>query len=167
MTEGWKIGFVVGILIALILAALIKKFLVKKCNYDERQIAARGQAFKAGFIAFVLCELAVFFTELLMEKPFDFFPPGILSILICLTALLVFLEVAIFKDAYFSPDRTLSKRWFVLMLILAAVYITNFIIAKEKWKSLSNLVTGLFIAIVMLSILIKQLTSRPTEEDEA
>jgi len=110
---------------------------------------------------------AVHFFYAALKKPFDFFPPGILSIIICLAALLVFLEVAIFKDAYFSPDRPLSKRWFAVMLILAAVYITNFIIAKEKWESLSSMVTGLFIAIVMLSILIKKLISKPTEEDEA
>ena len=167
MSKAWYIGFATGILIALVLILLIKKFLGKKCSYDERQIAARGRAFQAGFITFVLCGLAVFFIELFMEKPIDFFPPGLLSLIICFIALLVFLEVAIFKDAYFSPDRPFSLRWCIIMLVFAAVYIVQFFRAEEKWYALFNLIAGIFIAAVMLSILIKKAVSTHRSEEDA
>ena len=167
MSHTWYIGFAAGVLVSVVLILILKKFLGKKCSYDERQVAARGQAFKAGFITFVVCGLTVFFIELFMEKPIDFFPPGLLSILICFIALLVFLEVAIFKDAYFSPDRPFSLRWCIIMLVLAAVYIVQFFRAEEKWYALFNLAAGIFIAVIMLSILIKKAVSTRRDEEDA
>lgn len=167
MSHAWYIGFAVGVFISIVVILLLKKFLGKKCSYDERQVAARGQAFQAGFITFVVCALAVFFIELFMEKPIDFFPPGLLSIIICFIALLVFLEVAIFKDAYFSPDRPFSLRWCIIMLVLAAVYIVQFFRAEEKWYALFNLTAGIFIAVIMLSILIKKAVSTQRDEENA
>ncbi len=166
MTNAWYIGFAVGVLLAVVLIVLIKKLLGKKCTYDERQIAARGQAFKTGFCTFVICELIVFFIEFFREKPLVLFQPGMLSIVICLTALLVFLEVAIFKDAYFSPDHPFSKKWCALMFFSATIYIAQFLVAKEKWYALLNLVVGVFIVIVMLSILVKKAISRKSEDED-
>ena len=165
MSSARSIGFVVGILAGLVLLLILKKFSGRKCNYDERQLVARGLAFKAGFVTFVICELAVFFVELFLEKPLDFLPPGILSIVICMTALLVFLEVAIFKDAYFSQDRPFSLRWCAIMLFLAAVYIARFVFAHDGWESLFHLMAGIFIAVVMLSIFVKHIVSRRSEEE--
>lgn len=165
MSLPFAIGFAVGISIVAIVTLLIKAK-GKKCEYDERQVAMRGIAFKTGFITFVLCETGVFFAEILMSKPLVFFEPGILNLSIILFSLMIFVLVAIFNDAYFSPNKPMSKRWFIVMVILGIVTLLRGFTADELWYKVLNLEVGAFVIIIMLGIVIKMLITRKAGKEE-
>ena len=152
--------FGIGLMIALAVGMLVWicfKMSKKNCKkYDERQVAARGKAYRAGFVAFVICELAVFFVELFTEKALVLFAPGVLQIIILLFCLFVFIEYAIFSDAYFNIGEGFNIKWCIIMLLLGIVYIIQFIRSDDRWYKLYTLAAGIFIVIVISSIMIKQ-----------
>ena len=165
MSLSFAIGFAVGIAIVAIVC-IIFRIKNKTCEYDERQIAARGFAFKVGFITFVLCQLAVLFIELFTEKPLVIVVPGMLSWLEALFALLVFVVVAIFKDAYFSPNKPFTKRWLAIVILFAILSILRGFTADDAWFKLINLSVGVFVGVIGLSIFTKYLISKKTEKEE-
>lgn len=165
MSLSFAIGFAVGIAIVAIVC-IIFRIKHKTCEYDERQVAARGLAFKVGFITFVLCQIAVFFIELFTEKPLVIVAPGMLIWLETLFALLIFVEVAIFKDAYFSPNKPFTKRWLVIVVLLALLSILRGFTADDAWFKLINLSAGVFVGVIGLSIFIKYLISKKEEKQE-
>ena len=139
------------------------------CEYDERQIAARRVAYKAGFITFVVCNLAVFGYEVIQEAPFVLFAPGVASLIIVLLSLLVFVEIAIFSDAYFTRTRPLSKSWCIIGVLLTVVYSIQVFRQTDMWYKVLNGSVAIFLIAVMCGILIKMLISRnadKAEEDE-
>ena len=167
MSLSFGIGAVAGVLAVMAVIIIMKKKNCKKCEYDERQIAARRNAFKAGFITFVLCELAVFLTESILKQPLLILFPGFLSILIILISALVFVEAAIFSDAYFTPDNPCSKKWVFTMIIIGSIEIIQFIRQEEIWYKYINLACGSFIFLIMAGIGIKTLISKKAEKAEA
>lgn len=170
MSFTFGIGAVAGVLSVMVVVLIMKKTKNKKCEYDERQIAARRTAFKAGFITFVLCELTVFLTEIAIEEPLVIIVPGFLSILIILISALVFVEVSIFSDAYFTPNNPCSKKWVITMIIIGIIAIIQFIRQDEAWYKYMNLSCGSFILLIMASVGIKALISKragKSEEDES
>ena len=156
MTFWMGIGFFSALAVGLIIWAIFKKT-KKDVKYDERQIAARGDAYKAGFITFVICELVVFFIELFTEEPLVLFAPGSLQMIITLFSLLIFVEVSIFNDAYYAATQKFSLRWCIIMLLLAGCYILQFIRSDDKWYKILVLAAAIFIIIVIVSIMIKQI----------
>ena len=163
--------FGIGLMIALAVGAIVwfaLKASKKDCKkYDERQVAARGKAYRAGFVAFVICELAVFFVELFTEQPLMLFAPGVVQIFILLACLLVFIEYAIFSDAYYNVGEKFNIRWCIIMLLLGIVYIIQFIRSEDDWYKLYTLAAGVFIIIVIISIMIKHAVNKKREaEDE-
>ena len=166
MSIAFGIGAISGVLAVMVVVLIKKKINPKKNEYDERQVAARGTAFRAGFVTFVICELSVFIAELVLNKPLLFIAPGFLSIIIVLVSTLVFVEVSIFKDAYFTPDKPFSKRWFILMLFFGLLAIAQFIHQDEAWYKYMNLACGIFILSIMASIIIKLLISKKAEKDD-
>lgn len=165
--------FGIGLILALAVGVIIwvaLKASKKDCNkYDERQIAARGKAYRAGFVAFAFCELVVFFIELFTEKSFVIVAPGVLHILILFASLLVFIEYAIFSDAYYNVGQKFNFTWCLIMLLLGAVYILQFFRSKDDWFKLYTFAAGVFIVIVIVSIMIKQAINKKREskiEDE-
>ena len=151
--------FGIGVMSALavcLIVWVILKTTKKDCKkYDERQIAARGKAYRAGFFAFVICEITVFFIELFTEKPLVLFGPGILQILILFVCLLVFVEYAIFSDAYYNVGQGFNIKWCIIMLLLGAIYIFQFLRTKTDWFKMYTFIAGIFIEIAIISILIK------------
>ena len=165
MTLAWGIGLVTGLLVAAFALVIYKKCKKGKCEYDERQVAARGKAFAGGFTTFVFSELVVFIIEIFTGEPLVIGVPGTLSIIIVLLSTLVFLEVSIFMDAYFTPGKPMKKSWWVIMTLLGISFIIKFFLDNDFWYQLMNLAAGCFIVIVMLSILVKQLISRKAEKE--
>ncbi len=164
--------FLIGLAIALVFGAIVVIIRNKKhtgCEYDERQIAARRVAYKAGFITFVVCNLAVFGYEVIQETSLVLFAPGVVSLIIVLLSLLVFVEIAIFSDAYFTRTRPLSKSWCVIGVLLTVVYSIQVFRQTDMWYKVLNGSVAVFLIAVMCGILIKMLISRnadKTEDDE-
>lgn len=165
MSLSFAIGFTVGVILVAVVCVIVKSK-NKKCEYDERQVAMRGLAFKAGFITFILCESVVFFVEIFKSEALVLFEPGVLSFLIILVSLLVFILVAIFKDAYFSPNKPMSKRWYIIMIFLGILSLLRGFTADELWYKVFNLGAGGFVMFVMIAIAIKMLISKKAEEYE-
>ena len=149
----------IGLLIGLAIGALIL-FVSKKVNknqqYDERQLAARGNAYKAGFITFVICELVIFFVELFTEQPLVLYKAGNLQMLVTLFSALVFVEYSIFADAYYYATQKFSLSWCIIMLFLGGTYVLQFILAEEKQSKVLILGAGVMIIVAMISLIIKQ-----------
>ena len=117
MTNFHALGFLGGILLVAIAIAVMKKR-KQTDRYDERQIASRGMAFKAGFATFLVCELGLFTAEIFLGKSIDIFSPGTLHFLVAMAAAMVFAVVSIFKDAYFPVGQKVSMRYFITLGIL-------------------------------------------------
>lgn len=166
MPVAFGIGLVCGLLVVIIAIVLYKKKKNGKCGYDERQVAARGRAFTGGFTTFVFAELVVFFIEIFTEKPFVIVAPGMLSLIIILLSCLVFVEVSIFSDAYFSPNKPMPKSWYVIMTLLGISFLVKFFLDNDDWFRYVNLAAGSFVIIVMLSFLVKKLISKKEETEE-
>ncbi len=167
MSVSYGLGVVAGIaVVGACIFLFRKKMMNKGSRYDERQIAVRGQAYAAGFATFVFCELAVFMMELFTEKPLVLFAPGVLSILVILLSCLVFVEIAIFKDAYFTPERPFRKGWCALMLLLSGMYIVMFFLTGDRWNKVVNLAVAVCMLVVMASILLKRILSKGAEQAE-
>ena len=166
MTVSFGIGLVCGLIAVFVVLSVMKKKKPQKCEYDERQISARRTAFKAGFITFVICELAVFLTETITEEALVIVTPGFLSILIVLISALVFVEVSIFSDAYFTPNNPCSKSWVITMALLGIIGIIQFLRQNDAWYRYFNLACGCFILSCLVSIGIKSLISKRTDESE-
>ena len=170
MSIWFGIGLVCGLAVVAIVMAILKKVNNGKCEYDERQIAARGKAYKGGFATFITAELVVFLSEMFMEKPLVIGAPGVLSCLIILISCFVFVEIAIFSDAYFSPNKPFPKAWFIIMVFLGIIMIARYFLENDAWYRIINLATGIFILTVMASIIVKLLISKrksKSEEDES
>ena len=161
--------FLIGLAIALVLGAIVVIIRNKKhtgCEYDERQIAARRVAYKAGFITFVVCNLAVFGYEVIQETPLVLFAPGAVSLIIVLLSLLVFVEIAIFSDAYFTRTRPLSKSWCVIGVLLTVVYSIQAFRQTDMWYKVVNGSVAVFLIAVMCGIIIKMLIARNADKTE-
>ena len=166
MSIYFGLGFVIGLALVAIVTLIVKKTSKKKCEYDERQIAARGKAFCGGFVTFACSELVVFIIEMFTGEPLVIGVPGVLSIIILLLGLLVFVEVSIFLDAYFAPNKPMPKAWYIIMTLLGITMLIRFFLDNDDWYRVMNLAAGLFVLIVMGSLLVKKLISRKTEKEE-
>ena len=166
MSIYFGLGFVIGLALVAIVTLIVKKTSKKKCEYDERQIAARGKAFCGGFATFVCSELVVFIIEMFTGEPLVIGVPGVLSIIILLLGLLVFVEVSIFLDAYFAPNKPMPKAWYVIMTLLGSILIVKFFLDNDYWYRYMNLACGIFVLIIMASLLVKKLISRKAEKEE-
>ena len=165
MTLGMGIGIACALLLGLIIWIFLK-ISNKNCKYDERQIAAQGKAYKAGFVTFIGWEIVEFFIELFTGDPLMPFAPGTLIAIEMLVCLLVYLEVSIFTDAYFPAGKPFNKAWCIIMLFLAATYFLQFFTSKNKNEKVMVLAVGIFIVITMVSIIIKQEINKKAEAKE-
>ena len=166
MTLAMGIGLGCALLVGLIIWIVLKAS-SKNCRYDERQIAAQGKAYKAGFVTFIVWEIVEFFIELFTGEPFMPFEPGTLKVIELLVCLLVYIEFSIFTDAYFPAGKPFNKSWCVIMIFLAITYFLQFFLAENKREKISVLAVGIFILISMASIIIKQVINKKDEEAEA
>ena len=166
MNIAYALGLVAGLLAAVIILVVLKRCNKKENGYDERQEIARGKAFKGGFVTFIVSELVVFMVEIFTGEPLVIGQPGILSCIIMLLSALVFVEVSIFSDAYFTPNKPMSKAWFVIMTLLGISFIVKFFIDNDDWYRYMNLAAGIFIVVTMASIVVKKLISRKEEKEQ-
>ena len=164
MTFWTGIGLLIGVVIGVVILFISKK-VNKNQKFDERQLAARGNAYKAGFMTFVICELVIFFIELFTEEPLIIYKAGNLQILVTLLSVLVFLEYSIFADAYYYATQKFSLSWCIIMIFLGGTYILQFILAEEKESKLLIFAAGIMIIIAMISLIIKQALNKKEDSE--
>ena len=79
---------------------------------------------------------------------------------------LVFVEVSIFMDAYFAPNKPMPKSWYIIMTLLGITMLIRFFVDNDDWYRVMNLAAGLFVLIVMASLLVKKLISKKEEKED-
>ena len=104
----WVIGALCGIGIVLLVLLIQKLTGQTKNKFDERQVAARGVAYKWGFFSMMIYEAAYSILLAAGIRFADEFTGPILGIFVGVT---VFGAVAAAKDAYTALDENPRSRW--------------------------------------------------------
>ncbi len=182
MNDGVLFVAVFGICFIAILA-IIFLFVRKNCcnsssrKYDERQRQAQGIAYQSALLSgvfyMIICaalwELKIYWAELSAQMLFGVF-----------LVAAVFVDICIFKDAYFSPFGTTGKKmvlWFVFVLFMG---VTNCWLAIGRMLSEEGLIkegiltiddainlgVGTFFIVVSIAMLIKMIINRIIVEEE-
>ncbi len=165
MTLSFAIGLLAGSASVVIILAIARKK-GKYGEYDERQAAVRGKAYKAGFFCFVLCEAVVFLIEIITQKPLVIVENGVLNWLIVLFSCLVFVEFAVFNDAYFTPDKPFSKRWAICTYLYVVLSLIQSFRVDEPWFKVITLSAGIFVFVIITSVIIRRMIAKKTEKEE-
>lgn len=169
-------GFVVGLLCVaagcLLLRAVRKKKGEEACQFDERQEAARGKAFKAGFFTLMGYEIIVGLAALLMETELfaDSFAHAIVGITIAIT---VFATKCILNDAYYALNE--NRKWSVILFAVVAVMngtsgISTLCNGKDELIAngkLTHMVSSLAVTVMCVVLVIVTLIKNKQDRQEA
>lgn len=121
MRNWYNIGMGVGLLICLIVILINSRRMKKnkKCQWDERQIAARGKCFMIGFWTLIVASTFVALYGFFVGKSlFETAETGnIIAVLIGIGA---FAITAINNDAYFSLHEN-KKQFFIVGTVLSVL----------------------------------------------
>lgn len=141
----YYLGVVLGIAIGIAFVAFLKwlirkmggKFGYGKCkgSYDERQIIARGQAYKAAFFTLMFYVCMVAFISEFLENPLLMSFAGT-WIGVCLS-ITVFAIVCIIKDAYMSLYEN-AKGIIMMFLVVGISNVGIGILSLEKQPIIEN-----------------------------
>ncbi|MBO4731578.1 MAG: hypothetical protein J5597_02050 [Spirochaetaceae bacterium] len=171
----YVLGFVIGLLVSIsvvAIIALINRKRNKPKEYDERQQAALGKAYKYGYFTFIIVELtAMVFSLVGIQIPVE---PALLHFLIVLCAGSVTAVVSIWKDAYFRIGQK-KLAWTILLLIIVMLNIITFArsdraelitadgLLSYKWL---NPAACLFLVLIVANVWLKVIADKKTEKNE-
>ncbi len=171
------IGVLVGMLCGVALVAVLFWFLKKKFHvdvreYDERQILARGIAYKYAFYTLAVLILLEKLVEQVGVVLFDSLEGAAAMIMV---GLLVFIVVCVRRDAYMTLHET-PKMVLVLLTVAGGLNLAiaaagllhgEHIVTDGRLGSGSlNLLVGLFVAVILVVFLINQWSVRRAEREE-
>lgn len=176
----WIAGFLSSFLVVLIIAMLLKLFYNKKrkkhnerIKYDERQLAARGDAYKTAFFTGMVYFVAVALVDVLEVKWAE------LSVVMFIGLFLitcVFATVALFKDAYFIDSR--KSTFYPLIIFLCGalngvIEVSNLIDGEEvitngvlNLNSINGIVCVFFVILSILMFAKKTVDRKAVEKNE-
>lgn len=155
--DSYTTGIICGIICALFVCVLAKVFIhrrlkMDKRDYDERQIAVQGSAYKYAYLTLII---ALFAAQLCVDA-FDFAIKPFTLICVCgLLSLAVFVTICILRDAYFTC-KTRKPGVFILFLVLGIINLIGgirLLIGKafeNAWISLSVAFLMLYIGALMI-----------------
>lgn len=173
----WTIaGMITGIIISIAVVAVLFRFVKKdkkqKFNYDERQIAQRGQAYKYAFFTLVGYNALYGIIDMILEKPWAEDLTG-LMIGVCL-AVVVHVAYSIWHECYFSMNEEPSK----VIGMFAILVLCNGYIAYGQARdgeliqngmltnSCANLVVAVALCIIMIVLAAKWQAKKREESEE-
>lgn len=172
MNTAWAIGFVVGILVAVVICTVLAKIAKKKGNvgkgeYDERQQAARGKAFTMAYFS-LLIYLALWMVLRSMEIPF--FMTGLSVMIGALLSIALFVGYSIFHDAYFKASES-PRSWIIIMGLVSLLNLGIGVgrlfrgetIAERLYDNM-NLFVGALFLVVLGCVVVKRAIDRREED---
>lgn len=176
----YAMGVVAGILFSVLLVTLCYKLSFNKHGrdkkgpfrekeiYDERQLLARGVAYKAGYFSLMFYLLLVILINN-ADKDTNYITDLMLVIGVYIS-IGVFAVVCIIKDAYMSLYEN-AKRSILIMLILGFVNIGFGVSGvledtTEKKQYIMNFTAGIVILITCIVFVIKRLSDKDKDEDD-
>lgn len=169
---GAAAGFIAVVVVTVIIALIIKKVTGKKAEYDERQLAIRGKAYKVGCFTYVILLAA----SMILHSNFELavLPFYLEQILILLAGLGTFICYAIWNDAYFCVNQK-KRQWTLAILLASAANFAIFFKTRENWFTPEGLMnsswTNLFVAVltlvIALNVCFKMLADKKAEKGES
>lgn len=180
MVIEYLLGVICGVASVLLMVFIIK-YIIKKLDsnknneyaeeYDERQIQARGKAYKYGFFAMMFTMLI---NGYIMDFVFAWCTSMIYAFTCTVIGILVFVAVSIFNDAYLKlSTKPISA---IIMLSLCGIanlispvidYIHNGTLLDEEGKFYSaNLECAILICLVVIMLFVKMYITKKEEGDE-
>lgn len=170
-STAWVIGALAGIGLVLLILLIQKLTGQTKNKFDERQIAARGEAYKWGFFSLMIYE-ALYTMLLVLGIRFADEPTG--PILGIFVGVAVFGAVAAAKDAYTALDETPRSRFLwpilgVLWLVIGIMKVMGGEAVRDGVLTLDSMQLFLGAAFLVIGVvdLIHRLKNRGSDgEDE-
>lgn len=164
-------GIVFGIVFALGIAAIIFLFHHKKhpetFKYDERQTAARGKAFMAGFYTTLITGFGVSIWEYLGTLPGE---PFLWHVAALIIGILVFALTSIHFDAYVGfadkPERFI-RIGILFCIAMALSGYANLAGGRQEGKvpAMINLFVILMWVIIVIALLIRKARAKAEDEE--
>lgn len=168
MSTSYYIGFIIGILIAAMVIIISRIAFKRKCRsqYDERQKAIQGVAYKFGF--FAICAYLIVNGLICMEIG-EWLPMIDMNFIGLCFGVVCFAGYAIFNDAYFALNSKPLK--FLLLLSSVAIinyvcFFINFIDGDSPETFLVNLICAVLLTIICIMIIIKVIIDKINEKKE-
>lgn len=169
---GAAAGFIAVVVVSLIIALIIKKVTGKKAEYDERQLAIRGKAYKVGCLTYVI----LLASSMILHSNFELavMPFYLEQTLILLAGLGTFICYAIWNDAYFCVNQK-KRQWTLAILLASAANFAIFVKTRENCFTQEGLMnsswTNLFVAVltlvIALNVCVKMLADKKAEKGES
>ena len=169
-STAWVIGALAGIGLVLLILLIQKMTGQTKNKFDERQIAARGEAYKWGFFSLMIYE-ALYTMLLVLGIRFADEPTG--PILGIFVGVAVFGAVAAAKDAYTALDETPRSRFLwpilgVLWLVIGIMKVLGGEAVRDGVLTLDSMQLFLGAAFLVIGVvdLIHRLKNRGSDGEE-
>lgn len=171
----YAFGFSIGITIVFVIITLI--LFISKNNfdsYDERQIRARGECFKVAFFVFGFVMLI---DAILRDSLDNYIMEHMMSVFLAFViSILVFVTIAIFKDAYFYVTQENKSKpvaiGFTLLglgnfiLGLVRIVIDGPIVDGVLNIAFMNILCALMFAVIGVDVLIKRMLDKKQDSEE-
>ena len=170
--SGFLVGFGAVLLAVSLLSLKRSKDNPNVICYDERQLKARGDAFKISFFTLVFLLLSDGIIRKITGYDWISFFDGVLIHIII--SIGVFVNYSIFKDAYLEINSN-SKRFSIILLVFGAYnlifpifrIIDNTFIENGMMSiGLTNLITSILCFSIIISLIIKNQIDKKKENEE-
>ena len=166
----WLAGALCGIAVVLIVYLIKRSMHEQRCEYDERQTAARGKAYQYAFFTTAIFELIYVCLE---AADISFADGSIGPLLGVLFGVAVFAVTAIFNDAYVSLRESMKSAVFLPLLVIVLnllIGIPNLhddkaIVDGRLTFDAINLIIAMLFIIVLAAIVIHWFQRKRAERD--
>lgn len=163
----WAAGVITGVVFVFAIALLSCRSRHQTDSYDERQIAVRGTAYKAGFLTMVLCNLIPGILMAMLDTGFFRKYEMVLFIGSAFLGLTVFAVIAIWKGAYLTAHQNPVKNLIIVIMVisanaLAAFYKPDWETPEELFSSVHgiNALIAVFFLIILAALVLKMIQER-------
>ena len=172
MMAGMIVGIAVAIIIVKGLLRFTKKNKKEKFTYDERQKAARGEAYKYAFFTLVIYNAAYGIFDMATGIKWTENLTGMM-LGVCL-AVLVHVVYSIWHECYFSMNEEPKK----VLIIFGVICLVNVLIAVVQGldgeliengmltNNLANLVVSVMFGVIMITLAAKWISKKNEIEEE-
>lgn len=162
----WLLGVAIGVVLGLILVTVILKVTKSdgkvRCEYDERQLLARGRGWLLGFVTLCICNVLYAGTaELGIGLPAA---PSLVILIMILASMMVSIVYFIWHDAYFGLNEKRGRVMIAFIVIalfnlaIGLISVFNgsaFRDGRLTLESINLFCAGLFV-VVILALLLKR-----------
>lgn len=168
-------GFAVGILVVLAVCIALKRKMLHSgktpADYDERQQAQRGIAFRHAYLTLLVLLLANSILTGVLDRPWA--QPGVEAFVLAMVSLVVFVVECIRRDAYFTVSQTPKRYFWIVGAVVACQIPATVLHAVEGTFVEDGLLTVdvlapvvmVMFAAVLVALLCKQRSDKAEDEE--